>query len=38
MLAKGNEYVPNYTVHPGKILLDVLETRKITQIELAKRT
>ncbi len=33
-----NEYVPNYAVHPGRILLDVLETRKITQVELAKRT
>lgn len=33
-----NHYMPNIAVHPGQTLQDILESSKMTQIELAKRT
>lgn len=36
--ASHNQYVPDYAVPPGEILLETLEERGMTQAELAERT
>lgn len=33
----ANDMIPNHLTHPGEILKDELEARKISQIEVAKK-
>ncbi len=34
---EGNQFYPDYTIHPGEILMETLEERSMRKSELAER-